>query len=165
MSYSDAVARHRSSMRKGVLKVLGPIYVFVMLYQGWQYLNVSRLANDHKMTDATITRSYPYADRHSNGFKSDYTYVVDGKSYTGTTESGGLQQQGTRFSVYYQPGSPSNHCLHEPERELEFMKLGLGVITFGYAFMTVLGLGLVSLTQPAGLRQEETQEEPGLNPK
>jgi hypothetical protein len=160
---SNPIAEHRSRMRKNALLVVGGLYALVMLGPMGQLFSAWRLGGSHRTTEATIKHSS--SDRKGNEWTSTYEFSVDGKTYSGTMKSGGKPSDGSKLSIFYAPDSPSLNGVQPPNAAQESAKMSMVALTFGYGFMALLAMGLVSLTSPPGGVQPRPQPpgDPGLS--
>jgi hypothetical protein len=139
-------AQYRRSLRRKAGILIFCLYLLAQASVGWQWLSATLILQNPQKIEARVTRSRPPGPKETLGSVS-YSYTVDGKTYQGSFESGGLEV-GAPVPIYCNPRYAWLSSYKEPGPEREGAQAWMLVLTFVYAMMAAVVLGVVSLVSP-----------------
>lgn len=155
------VSSYRNRMRKNALKVILGLYALVVTPFLFNYLRMSSLASDSQAATARVTWSRgPISSSQDDRGKSNYSYTVGGRAYTGSANV--ELAVGSDLPIYYSQGIPANSSWKEPKQARDSELLGVTVISFGYGFVALIAVVLMSvISPPAGAPVTPLESAPG----
>lgn len=145
-------ADYRRSLRRKVGILVFCLYLLALANVGWEWLSATLIAQNPQKIEARVTHSRAPRPKENLGSVS-YSYTVDGKTYEGSFESGALEV-GTPVPVYCNPRYAWLSSYKEPGPVRQGAQQWMLVLTFIYALLGSVFMGIVSLVSPPAMTSD-----------